>query len=146
MIWALALTVWVAAAAGVYLASSRDAVRCVLGLGVLGSAVNLLLLASARVASELPPVVPAGAGSLGEAADPLPQALVLTAIVIGFAMVCFALALALRLGQATGSEDLLALRHAEPPPTDAVEPPEDGEGPGGGVSALGAATAAGGEA
>jgi multicomponent Na+:H+ antiporter subunit C len=51
---------------------------------------------------------------LGSAANPLPQALVLTAIVIGFALVCFSLALVLRLIQRTGIDDALALRQAEP--------------------------------
>lgn len=122
MFW-LALTVAVTVAAGVYLALSRDVFRCVLGLAILGSAANLVLFASGRLGSAAPAVVPLGQTALVDAANPLPQALVLTAIVIGFALVCFSLALALRLIQRTGTDDALALRQAEPVPTDPVKPP-----------------------
>jgi multicomponent Na+:H+ antiporter subunit C len=123
MIWVLAATVWVTLAAGVYLALSRDAFRIVIGLAVLGAAANLVLLGSGRVGSALPAIVPPGQTLLGESANPLPQALVLTAIVIGFALVCISLVLLLRLIHAAGSDDALALRHAEPPTDDAVKPP-----------------------
>jgi multicomponent Na+:H+ antiporter subunit C len=122
MIWPLVLAVWVSVTAGVYLALSRDVLRCVLGLSVLASATNLVLLASGRIESDLPPVVPVADLALAGAANPLPQALVLTAIVIGFALVCFALALVLRLIQDAGTDDALALRHAEPPATDPLQP------------------------
>ncbi len=124
MIWAFALAVWVTVTAGLYLAMSRDALRVVLGLAVLGSGVNLLLFASGRVGSALPAVVPPGGEVLAaDAANPLPQALVLTAIVIGFALVCFSLVLVLRLIRDAGTDDALELRHAEPRPTDPVKPP-----------------------
>lgn len=122
MVW-LALTVAVTVAAGVYLALSRDVFRCVLGLAILGSAANLVLFASGRLGSAAPAVVPLGQSTLTDASNPLPQALVLTAIVIGFALVCFSLALALRLIQRTGTDDALALRQSEPVPTDPVKPP-----------------------
>lgn len=123
MIWLLALTVWVTVSAGVVLALSRDVFRCVLGLAILGSAVNLVLFASGRLGPAAPAVVPLGQTALQDAANPLPQALVLTAIVIGFALVCFSLALVLRLIQRADSDDALALRAAEPLPTDPVKPP-----------------------
>ena len=124
MIWAVALAVWVTVTVGVYLALSRDALRVVLGLAVLGSAINLLLFASGRLGSALPAVVPLGDEVLASnAANPLPQALVLTAIVIGFALVCFCLVLVLRLIRDAGTDDVLDLRHAEPRPTDPVKPP-----------------------
>ena len=128
MIWAVALAVWAALAAGVYLALSRDVLRCAVGLALSGSAVNLLLLAAGRLGPAQPALVEAGAAVLGEAAaNPLPQALVLTAIVIGLALMCFALVLVLRLVQNAGSDDALALRHAEPVPDHPVKPPlEDG--------------------
>jgi multicomponent Na+:H+ antiporter subunit C len=53
----------------------------------------------------------------------LPQALVLTAIVIGFALICFALVLVLRLIQVADTDDAEQLRHAEPRPGDPVKPP-----------------------
>ena len=124
MIWLLALTVWVTVSAGTYLALSRDVFRCVLGLAILGAAANLVLFAAGRIGSPAPAVVPLGQQALdASASNPLPQALVLTAIVIGFALVCFSLALMLRLIQRSGQDDALQLRAAEPLPTDAVKPP-----------------------
>ena len=128
MIWMLAITVWVTVSAGAYLALSRDVFRCVLGLAILGAAANLVLFAAGRLGSVQPGVVPLGDELLQGAANPLPQALVLTAIVIGFALVCFSLALVLRLIQRTGIDDALDLRQAEPEPTDPVKPPYAGEG------------------
>jgi len=128
MIWLLALTVWVTVSAGAYLALSRDVFRCVLGLAILGAGANLVLFAAGRLGSAQPAVVPLGQTVLQDAANPLPQALVLTAIVIGFALVCFSLALMLRLIQRTGVDDALALRQAEPLPNDPVKPPYAGEG------------------
>ncbi|MFZ5439263.1 MAG: sodium:proton antiporter [Myxococcota bacterium] len=124
MIWAFALAVWVTVTAGVYLALSRDALRVVLGLALLGSAINLLLFAAGRLGPAQPAVVtPGGVELAATAANPLPQALVLTAIVIGFALVCFGLVLVLRLIRDAGGDDVLGLRHAEPRPADPVTPP-----------------------
>lgn len=123
MIWALAITVWISVSVGVYLALSRDVLRCVLGLAVLGSAANLVLLAAGRLGSARSAVVPLGEQLLDpSSANPLPQALVLTAIVIGFALVCYSLVLVLQLIRQAGSDDALALRHAEPVPEDPVKP------------------------
>ena len=96
MIWAVAFALWITLTAGLYLALSRDVLRCVVGLALLGSAVNLLLLAAGRLGSAQPAVIEAGGRVLQEAANPLPQALVLTAIVIGFATTAFIVQLALR--------------------------------------------------
>jgi multicomponent Na+:H+ antiporter subunit C len=70
---------------------------------------------------------------LGEAANAVPQALILTAIVIGFALTCFSFVLVMRLLQRTDNDDASALRAAEPEPTDAVKPPlpRDEADPGG---------------
>lgn len=124
MIGVLALTVASVVAAGVYLMLSRDLFRCIVGLAVLGSAVNLILFAAGRFGPLQPPIVVAGADRLAAAtADPLPQALVLTAIVIGFALLCFALALGARLRAQGASDDTDCLREAEPPSDDTVKPP-----------------------
>jgi multicomponent Na+:H+ antiporter subunit C len=119
----IALTVFFTVTAGLYLALSRDLFRCVIGLAVLGSAANLVLFAAGRLDSPLPAVVPLGDSILGDAANPLPQALVLTAIVIGFALLCFSLVLLLRLMRDARTDDALALRYAEPRPDDSVKPP-----------------------
>lgn len=126
MIWLLGLTVWIVVTAGVYLSFSKDVFRCVLGLALFGSAANLALFVSGRIDVMAPAVVPLGETVLQNAANPLPQALVLTAIVIGFALVCYSLALALRLIQSTGTDDAQALRMAEPLPTEPVKPPYNG--------------------
>jgi multicomponent Na+:H+ antiporter subunit C len=126
MIWLIALTIWVTVTAGIYLALSRDVFRCVLGLAIFGSGVNLALFVSGRIEVMHPAVVPLGETVLTNAANPLPQALVLTAIVIGFALVCFSLVLVLRLIQSAGTDDILQLRMAEPYPEDPVKPPYNG--------------------
>ena len=104
MIWLLALTVWVTVSAGAYLALSRDVFRCVLGLAILGAGANLVLFAAGRLGSAQPAVVPLGQTLLQDAANPLPQALVLTAIVIGFATTGFVIELALRSRHESGSD------------------------------------------
>ena len=125
MIWALALAVFATVAAGVYLALSRDLLRCVIGVSLIGAAANLVLFASGRIGTPIPPVIPAGETVLAAAVNPLPQALVLTAIVIGFALTCFSLVLVLALKSRTGIADSELLREAEPPPgADGKPPPE----------------------
>lgn len=120
---ALIVAMWACFAAGLYLALSRDLLRIVVGLALLGSGVNLLLLAAGRVGSAQPAIVAAGQRALGDAANPVPQALMLTAVVIGFALMCYAFVLVVTLLRRTGSEDALALRAAEPPPIEAIKPP-----------------------
>jgi multicomponent Na+:H+ antiporter subunit C len=120
----LALLIALAVAVGVYLTLSRDRFRCIVGLAVLGSAVNLIVFAAGRFGPMQPPIIAGGAEKLMEgAANPLPQALVLTAIVIGFALLCFSLVLGARLGQQLAEEDSESMRGAEPPPTDPIKPP-----------------------
>jgi multicomponent Na+:H+ antiporter subunit C len=120
---AVALALAVTCAAGAYLATSRDVLRAVIGLSLLGSAVNLVLLAAGRLASSAPPILVEGQSEFGAVANPLPQALVLTAIVIGFALTCFTLVLVLRLIQLARVDDALHLRLAEPLALDPVKPP-----------------------
>lgn len=116
MIWALALAVFATVAAGVYLALSRDLLRCVIGVSLIGAAANLVVFAAGRVGTMVPPVIPPGEAVLSAAVNPLPQALVLTAIVIGFALTCFSLVLVLALKSRSGLADSEVLRLAEPPP------------------------------
>ncbi len=119
----LALTISLVVAAGIYLALSRDLFRCIVGLAVLGSAVNLIVFAAGRFGPSQPAIIAAGAQTLADgAAHPLPQALVLTAIVISFALLCFSLVLGARLRQSLG-DDTDQWREAEPEPTDPVKPP-----------------------
>ncbi|MCE8015468.1 Na+/H+ antiporter subunit C [Halomonas sp. MCCC 1A17488] len=87
-----AITLGVLTTCGVYLLLRARTFTVILGLTLLSHAVNLYLFASGRLVAGAPAIV-----GLGErAADPLPQALVLTAIVIGFAMTAFVVVLALK--------------------------------------------------
>jgi multicomponent Na+:H+ antiporter subunit C len=89
---ASAIGVLVAAAA--YLLLALDLPRALLGFVLLGTAANLSIFAACRIGTMTPPLVEAGACALSaDAANPLPQALVLTAIVIGFGLAVFALVL-----------------------------------------------------
>ena len=88
-----ALVIGVLIGTGVYLLLRRRTFPVVLGLTLVSYAVNLFLFAMGRLQVGQAPVITAGAAGY---TDPLPQALVLTAIVIGFAMTAFVIVLALR--------------------------------------------------
>lgn len=88
-------------AGGVYLLLRPRTFSVVLGLSLLGYAVNGFIFVMGRLTSGAPPLVAEGAAGY---ADPLPQALVLTAIVIGFGMTGFIIELALRARQDAGSD------------------------------------------
>lgn len=99
---------------GCYLVMRRNIVRVLLGIMLFGQTANLLIFTSPGLTPDKPPIIPEGETTLtGAYADPLPQALVLTAIVIGFAVVAFALALVLRAYEKTGSDDLDTFRNTE---------------------------------
>ena len=87
-----AVTVAVLVAWGVYLVLRGRTFPVAIGLSLLSYAVNLFLFASGRLVSGAPPI----AGTGLPTADPLPQSLVLTAIVISFGMTAFVITLALR--------------------------------------------------
>jgi len=87
-----ALAIGALTAGGVYLLLRARTFPVVLGLTMLSYGVNLFLFASGRLATGSQPVL----GTTAQYADPLPQALVLTAIVIGFAMTAFVVVLSLR--------------------------------------------------
>jgi multicomponent Na+:H+ antiporter subunit C len=101
----LAVLVGFLFAVGVYLLLDRSAVRMLLGLIFLSYAATLLLFVTGGVIRGKLPLVPIGstAPPVG-APDPLPQALILTAIVIGFGTLAFAAVLVSRL-LATGDDD-----------------------------------------
>lgn len=94
-------------AAGLYMMMRRSIVKILIGISLLGHAANLLIFSSAGLVRGRPPIIPADAEALASPhADPLPQALILTAIVIGFGIQAFALALIKRVFDATGTDDL----------------------------------------
>jgi len=96
-----ALLIAVLAGTGTYLVMHRTLTRIILGLGLLGNAVNLLILTS----GDGPGVAPI-IGQEGEFTDPVPQALVLTAIVIGFGVISFLLAIAYRAWTIDGDDNV----------------------------------------
>ncbi|MES2990504.1 MAG: Na+/H+ antiporter subunit C [Pseudomonadota bacterium] len=92
---------WVTAC-GIYLMLRGRSFTVVLGLSLLGYAVNVFIFAMGRLWSAAPPIL--GQGT--PIADPLPQALVLTAIVIGFATTGFVIELALRSRHESGTDQV----------------------------------------
>ncbi|AVO38607.1 Na+/H+ antiporter subunit C [Pukyongiella litopenaei] len=88
----LASAVGVLTATGVYLVLRQRTFPVILGVSLLSYAVNLFLFATGRLAVNLPPVLHDGAKAY---TDPLPQALVLTAIVISFGMSALVVMIAL---------------------------------------------------
>lgn len=127
MILALVAVVGVLFGAGTYLVLHRTLTRVALGIGLWTYGVNVLLLVSGGRAGRPPLVDEAPASGF---ADPLPQAMILTAIVIGFAMTAFLLSLAYRSWTHTGNDEAeddiedrrIALLAHEPP---AEAPAED---------------------
>jgi multicomponent Na+:H+ antiporter subunit C len=99
--------------AGLYLALSRNVLRLVFGLSMLTTSVNLALFQAGRIRSAQPPLIAEGADRLGESADPVPQALVLTAIVIGFALTVMLAVLAMRVWRGHGTLASDEIRSAE---------------------------------
>lgn len=94
-------------ALGVYLLLRRSLVQVLLGIMFLSHAANLVIFVSGGLSRDVAPIIRAD-GSLppGTYADPLPQALILTAIVIGFGLLAFALALVLRAQSRLGTDDV----------------------------------------
>ena len=107
----LAIIVGVLYAAGIYTMLRRHVVKLLIGLGLLSHAANLLIFTAGGLVRGRPPVAAEGhTQPLHSVADPLPQALILTAIVIGFAVLAFALVLIYRTYRSLGTDDLDQLR------------------------------------
>lgn len=111
----LALSVGVLVAASVYLMLDRNILRFLFGLALLSNAVNLLIFASGRLTPGAPPLIDVGEyAPTGVVANALPQALVLTAIVIWFGLLAFTLALVYRAFMTLGTVNSDEMRVAEP--------------------------------
>jgi multicomponent Na+:H+ antiporter subunit C len=103
----LALASGVLYAAGIYLMLRRRLAQLIIGLGLLSNGTNLLIFTAGGLTRARPPVVQEGARLLVPPyADPVPQALVLTAIVIGFGLLAFSLVLAHRVHESVGTDDV----------------------------------------
>ena len=107
MEWVFAIVIGALYGAGLYLLMRRSLVKLVIGLVLLSQAANLLIFTAAGVRSSTAPLVAEGATVPDkEVADPLPQALILTAIVIGFGVIAFTLALFHTAYMRVGTDDL----------------------------------------
>lgn len=100
-------------AGGVYLALRGRTFQVVLGLTLLSYAINLFLFAVGRLVVGRPPLYSKGVAAALHA-DPLPQALVLTAIVITFGMTALTVILSLRAFLETGSDQVDGLPDPDP--------------------------------
>lgn len=109
-----AVVVGLLVAVAIYLLLRESMVDHIFGLIVLSHAANLLVFGAGRPRQDAPPVLDGSATQ--ELTDPLPQALVLTAIVIGFGVVAFATLLVARLHATLRTEDVRALEEVDRDP------------------------------
>jgi multicomponent Na+:H+ antiporter subunit C len=113
MLILLALLVGILYGSAVYLLLRRSIFKLVLGLIFLGHATNLLLFVSSRLTSGHPAFIRNIPDETAMMADPLPQALILTAIVIGLGVTAFTLVLVYRFYSVTGTTDFDQLSENE---------------------------------
>lgn len=110
MEWLMAIVIGVMTSAGVYLTLRARTFPVVLGITLLAYAVNVFLFVMGRLTIGQPAVIDAAATGY---ADPLPQALVLTAIVIAFGMTAFLIVLALKARGEMGNDHVDGLHLAD---------------------------------
>lgn len=112
----VAIAVGLLVAASVYLMLSQSLFRFLIGIAILGNAVNLLIFTAGRFGEGGPPIVPPGLDAPADAiVNPLPQALILTAIVISFSLFAFALVAVVRAYETFNSLESRSYNAAEPP-------------------------------
>ncbi len=110
----MAITIGALVACGLYLMMRRSMLKLILGLLLLSHGANLAVFTCAGLVRDPAPLTLPGASSPPDgAADPLPQALVLTAIVIGFAVVSFAAVLVRRTTDQVGGDDSDQMRSTD---------------------------------
>ncbi|WP_420630971.1 Na+/H+ antiporter subunit C [Candidatus Leptofilum sp.] len=101
----MALIVGTLYAAGVYMIRRRSLVKLIIGLALIGHASNMLIFSMGDLVRGNAPLLHEGV-DITTLADPLPQALILTAIVIGFGAQAFAIVLIRRVYQRIGTDDM----------------------------------------
>jgi multicomponent Na+:H+ antiporter subunit C len=101
----LAIVAGVLYATGLYLMLRRRLGQLIIGLALLSNGSNILILSAAGVTRGKPPLISPGM-TADHFADPVPQSLILTAIVIGFGVLAFSLILSHRVHQSAGSDDI----------------------------------------
>ena len=102
----LAVVAGVLYATGLYLMLRRRLAQIIVGLGLLANGSNVLIFTAAGITRGNPPVLPLDDVATAPFADPVPQSLILTAIVIGFGVLAFSLVLAHRVHESSGSDDI----------------------------------------
>jgi multicomponent Na+:H+ antiporter subunit C len=114
MEFVLAVVVGGLYAAGLYLMMRRGIIRLIIGLSLLTHAANLLIFTAGGLVRGGVPILSEEAGNPSQnMADPLPQALILTAIVISFAVLAFSVVLVYRAYESTGTDDLDELKSTD---------------------------------
>ena len=114
MEYILAFLIGLLYAAGLFMMLRRSMVKLLIGLILLGNGVNMLIFLLGRIVKGRPPVIPVTDKYLsGLYADPIPQALILTAIVISFGLQAFAIILLKRVYLVADTDDLDKLNTAD---------------------------------
>lgn len=108
----IAILIGLLYATGIYLILRRSILKFIIGIIIMSNATNLLIFLSAGIVPGSPAFVGTNKSET-LLADPLPQALVLTAIVIGFGIVAFTLALKFKFFNLTGTDDLDQLQQTD---------------------------------
>ncbi|MGF1637813.1 MAG: Na+/H+ antiporter subunit C [Cyclobacteriaceae bacterium] len=103
----LAMMIGLLYAAGLYMMLRRSMVKLILGLILLGNGANLLIFLLGRITKGHPPIIPVDSKIFTEIyADPVPQALILTAIVISFGLQAFSIILVKKAYEVVKTDDL----------------------------------------
>jgi multicomponent Na+:H+ antiporter subunit C len=111
----MAMLIGLMVAVSAYLMMSGNLLRFIFGLSLLSNGVNLAIFESGRLSFAAPPFVLEGESvPAGDVANALPQALILTAIVIGFGLLAFTLVLVYRVYGAFGTVEIDDIDSAEP--------------------------------
>lgn len=108
----LSLVIGILYAIGLYLILERSLVKLIFGLLLWSQASNLLIFSAAGLIGKRPPLL-ADSGDATQFADPLPQALILTAIVIGFGVISFALVLSRKVYEKIKTDDIEQIKESD---------------------------------
>lgn len=99
---------------GLYMILRRSMVKLIIGLALLSHGANLLIFTVGRITKGIPAFIEKGQYVANDnIAEPIPQALILTAIVIGFGIQAFALVLLRKVYQSTGTDDINDLKSTD---------------------------------
>lgn len=114
MEFVLSICIGLLYASGIYMILRRSLVKLIIGLILLGNGVNLLIFLLGRITKGAPPIIPENLDTFADIyADPVPQALILTAIVISFGLQSFAIVLIKRVYRIANTDDLDQLSNNE---------------------------------